>query len=240
METASPNAVPLPTPGRTAGLADLLATPLKRSLSDEVVDSLRDAILSGRLGPGERLREELLASSLQVSRGPVREAIQRLEREGLVVVYPRRGAIVARLSREDLDEVYSLRLALEKLAVHEAIRKAQDSDLAAMQTVVNAMAHGLESGVTEQQAAELDTRFHQRLVESAQHKRLLRSWLELRPQIHLLLLSRTVDKDFRQHLVKSHVSILDAIRARDEAQALDTLEDHLKGAYERVLRAYGR
>jgi DNA-binding GntR family transcriptional regulator len=145
---------------------------------------------------------------------------------------------VARLSREDLDEVYSLRRALERLAVQQAIRKADDSHLTALQSVVDEMADCLEHGVTEQQAAELDTRFHQTLVEAAQHKRLLRSWMELRSQIHLLLLSRTVDKDFREHLVKSHAGILSTIRDRDEAQALEFIEDHLKGAYERVLKSY--
>ncbi len=223
---------------RTTELASFLSTPIKRSLSEEVVVSLRDAILSGKLGPGERLREELLSLSMNVSRGPIREAIQQLEREGLVMMYPRRGAAVARLSREDLDEVYSLRRALERLAVQEAIRKATDSHLAVMQGVVDEMVRCLEHGITEQQAAELDTRFHQTLIEAAQHKRLLRSWMELRSQIHLLLLSRTVDKDFREHLVKSHAGILSTIRDRNEAQALDFMEDHLKGAYERVLKSY--
>jgi DNA-binding GntR family transcriptional regulator len=226
------------TPNRASDLASFLSTPIKRSLSDEVVTSLREAILTGKLEPGARMREELLASSMKVSRGPVREAIQQLEREGLVIMYPRRGAVVARLSREDLEEVYSLRRVLERLAVQEAIRKANDQHLAAMQSVVDEMARFVEQGVTEQQAAELDTRFHQTLVEAAQHKRLLRSWMELRSQIHLLLLSRTVDKDFREHLVKSHAGILSTIRDRDEARALEFVEDHLKGAYERVLKSY--
>jgi DNA-binding GntR family transcriptional regulator len=118
------------------------------------------------------------------------------------------------------------------------IRKANDQHLAALQGIVDEMARHLEHGITEQQAAELDVRFHQTLVEAAQHRRLLRSWMELRSQIHLLLLSRTVDKDFREHLVKSHAGILSTIRNGDEAQALDFIEDHLKGAYERVLKSY--
>jgi DNA-binding GntR family transcriptional regulator len=227
-----------PYQARSAELATFLSSPVKRSLSEEVVVSLRDAILSGKLGPGQRLREELLASSMNVSRGPVREAIQQLEREGLVLMSPRRGATVARLSRDDLDEVYSLRRVLERLAVQEAIRKADASHLATMQGVVDEMSKCVEHGISEQQAAELDTRFHQLLLEAAQHKRLLRSWLELRSQIHLLLLSRTVDKDFREHLVKSHAGLLATIRDRDETRALDFIEEHLKGSYERVLKSY--
>src|SRR5262245_56805154 len=92
-----------------------LTPAVKRSLADDVVDRLRDAIFRGRFKPGEPLREEQLAAMLDVSRGPVREALVQLEREGLVLVRRHRGATVARLSRGDLEDVYSLRLALERL-----------------------------------------------------------------------------------------------------------------------------
>jgi DNA-binding GntR family transcriptional regulator len=81
---------------------------VKRSLADDVVDRLRDAIFHGSFKPGEALREEQLAAMLDVSRGPVREALVQLEREGLVLVRRHRGATVARLSRSDLEDVYSL------------------------------------------------------------------------------------------------------------------------------------
>ena len=73
---------------------------------------MRDVILSGQFEPDERLGEQFLAETLGVSRGPIREALDQLEREGLVLIRRNRGAFVARLSREDLNEVYSLRLAL--------------------------------------------------------------------------------------------------------------------------------
>src|SRR5579884_3034520 len=91
-------------------------------LSDEVVDRLREAILGGLFAPGDRLREEQLAEALGVSRGPVRNALLQLEREGMVVRRRNRGAIVARLSREDLEEVFSLRLAIEPVACAWAAR----------------------------------------------------------------------------------------------------------------------
>src|SRR6476469_10949085 len=106
-------------------ISPLPLTPtVKRSLADDVVDRLRDAIFHGSFKPGEALREEQLAAMLDVSRGPVREALVQLEREGLVIVRRHRGATVARLSRRDLEEVYSLRLALERLAVQRAVRHA--------------------------------------------------------------------------------------------------------------------
>lgn len=220
-------------------LTDILSAPVKRSLSDEVVVRLRDAIVNAKIAPGERLREEILASSMGVSRGPVREAIQRLEREGLVIIHPNRGATVARLSREDLDEVYSLRRALERLAIREAIRRAEPEYIAQMSSIVDEMVTSSAVSITPQLAAELDVRFHQALLESTGHSRLIRCWLDLRPQIHLFLLSRTVaNADFREHLVQSHTNILNSIQDRDEPRALAIIDDHLKGAYVRVMNSY--
>ncbi|MEO6064037.1 MAG: GntR family transcriptional regulator, partial [Thermoflexales bacterium] len=211
----------------------------KRSLSDEVVVRLRDAIVNAKIAPGERLREEILASSMGVSRGPVREAIQRLEREGLVIIHPNRGATVARLSREDLDEVYSLRRSLERLAMREAIRKADVDHLGQMSALVDEMVASSAISITPQLAADLDIRFHEALVESTGHKRLIRTWMDLRPQIHLFLLSRTVaNPDFREYLVRSHTDILNSIKERDEARAVTIIDDHLKGAYVRVMNIY--
>lgn len=223
-----------PTP-----LNDILSAPVKRSLSEEVVVRLREAIINGRIAAGDRLREESLAASMSVSRGPVREALQRLEREGLVIVHPNRGATVARLSREDVDEVHSLRLALERLAVVEAIRHATGENLATMAAIIDEMIVSSAVDISGQLAAELDTRFHQALVEASGHRRLIRSWHDLQPQIHIFLLSRTVaNADFREHLVNSHTNILNAIRDRDESRAIAVIEDHIRGAYSRVKDSY--
>jgi DNA-binding GntR family transcriptional regulator len=220
-------------------LTSILAPPAKRSLADEVTQSIREAIPSGKLAPGERLREELLAKTMNVSRGPVREALNQLEREGLVLVQRNRGTFVARLSLEDLDEVYTLRLPLERLAVQRTVRYADEAQLNEMQAVVDAMVATYERGITELEAAELDVRFHEILYQASQHRRLYECWANLRPQIHILLLTRNVvASDFREMVVSSHQAILDAIRARDEERAVAVIEDHLNGSYERVARSY--
>src|SRR5215470_5832520 len=141
-------------------LSNVLVPPAKRSLADEIVDRLREAIYNGQLAPNEHLREEMLASFLGLSRGPIREALAQLEREGLVIRQPNRWATVARLSLQDLEEVYSLRLALEELAVKEAIRMANTAYFDEMQKVVDEMKVCLDRGITTQEAAKLDIRFH--------------------------------------------------------------------------------
>ena len=116
--------------GRGALDATAILTPAAAILlSDEVVDRLREAILRGLFAPGDRLREEQLAEALGVSRGPIRNALLQLEREGMVMRRRNRGAIVARLSRVDLEEVYSLRLAIEPVACAWAARNANERDL---------------------------------------------------------------------------------------------------------------
>lgn len=219
-------------------LDTILASPLSRGLAADIAPRLRTAILHGYFAPGERLREESLAKSLGVSRGPVREAFSQLEREGLVVIQRNRGTFVARLTREDAEEIYSLRRVLERLATQRAIRHATAAQLDAMQRVIDAMAVCTERGITEQEAAELDIRFHDVLYQASDHKRLYDSWMNLQRQIHILLLSRNVaDADYRIITVSSHQIILDALRDRDEARAVALIEDHLRGSYERVVGA---
>src|SRR5204862_6772887 len=101
-------------------------------LAASIRSRLRQAILQGDYAPGAHLREVEIAARHQVSRGPVREALLQLEQEGLVLLRRNRGAIVARLSRTDLEEVYSLRLALERLAVVSAVRHGTEADFSAL------------------------------------------------------------------------------------------------------------
>src|SRR5262245_50807454 len=114
-------------------LETVLAPPENRALAVAIAARLRQAILAGHFGPGEQLREEPIARSMEVSRGPVREAFVRLEREGLVVIRRNRGAFVAQLAREDFDEVFTLRLALERLAYDRAARLASTDAIVGMQ-----------------------------------------------------------------------------------------------------------
>jgi DNA-binding GntR family transcriptional regulator len=216
-----------------------LTPAVKRSLADDVVDRLRDAIFHGSYKPGEPLREEQLAAMLDVSRGPVREALVQLEREGLVIVRRHRGATVARLSRSDLDEVYSLRLALERLAMQRAAHNATERDFAALEAVLADFDAALARGPSEKQIAELDVRFHDLIYQAAHHQRLYDSWSNLKSQIYIFLLSRNVaNPDFREVTVKSHADLLEALRARDEARATTEIEAHLRGAYDRVVLSY--
>ena len=217
-------------------LTTILAPPPKRSLADEVLERLRDAILRNELVRGQHLREQEIAESMNVSRGPVREALNQLEREGLVIRRRKRSAVVAWLSRADLEEIYTLRNSIEQLAVTYACRNATSSHLEAMQAIVDTMSSAEESGTTEEESADLDLRFHDILYQSSQHERLIALWSRLRPQCYLLLLNRNAaNPDFKKKTARGHQEILDVLRERNEDAARATIEHHVRFAYETVL-----
>ena len=211
----------------------------KGSLADEVVDTLREAIWSNHLEAGGQLLEGELAAQLGVSRGPIREALKQLEREGLVLKEANKSAVVARLSRKDLEEVYSLRRALEKLAVVQAIDKVSEKPLDQMQSVIAETAALVERGIDVQTGAKLDLQFHEILIKASETRRLYNAWTTLRSQIHIILLSRNVaNADFREQAVISHQLILDTVRDRDKTRAQAVIEAHLVASYDRVARDY--
>lgn len=211
----------------------------KRTLADDVTMQIRQAILEGQLVPGEHLREEILADMLSVSRGPVREALTRLEQETLVIREPNRGVFVCQLNREDIDEVYILRLTLEKLAIQLAVQNPAEDALLEMQRVVNEMRTKSAQGISAHEAARLNTYFYENLCFASGHRRLHASWTNLRSQIYMFLLTRSnVNSDFLKTFDVMHQDILDAINEKDENRATSLLEKHCRVAYEEVVRYY--
>ena len=221
-------------------LAQALSLPIKPTLADDVTERVRNAILSGQLTPEARLSEAMLSEMMGVSRGPVREALGRLEREGLIVVSRTGRTSVARLSLQDLDEVFSLRRTLERLAVEYACMRATAEDLAALQAVVDTMAATIAGGISEKEAAELDLQFHDVIYQASRHQRLITAWNTLRPQVYVIMLSRNVvSADFQDVAVNGHQGIVDAMKTRNRKLALDVIEAHMSVAYELVSKSYG-
>ena len=193
-----------------------LATPapLSRTLSDQVVKQLRQAILSGQLKPGQRIVESEIAQAMALSRGPVRDALKILENERLVVHYPHRGAFVAWLTLRDAEEIYSLREALEVLALHNAIKYATDEQVGELSQVINRMTARQQEQYTQAEATDLDLEFHHTLCRISGHGRVLAAWTALRDQVRLLILTHRIlhPMDFRDNAVEWHRQLADAVR----------------------------
>ncbi len=207
----------------------------RRVLTDDVADALREAILSGRFKRGERLIEDELAESLNVSRGPIRQAIFRLQQEGLVVHETHRGATVAQISLQDASEIYSLRKALEKLAVEQACLDATEADFAPLEAILLLFQSIPRATMTRRRVAELDIDFHDALFRAAHHARLYRAWEALRSQIFVFLLLRDgLPEDYLTSWYQAHARLLAMVRNRDSATALACIEEHIEAAYGRL------
>jgi DNA-binding GntR family transcriptional regulator len=211
----------------------------RRSLGEDVADRLRDAILHGELAPGEHLREEELANRLQVSRGPVRAALALLEREGLTRSSHHRGVVVAELSEEDLFEVYTLRSALELLAVRLVVDRGTEEDFQAIRESLTRFTTALSKRITARDAARLDLEFHDSIFAGAHHARLQQAWSEIRVATYKFLLSRNIaNPDWRDVTVSGHMEIVQALEARKETAAMKIVADHIEAAHARIRAAY--
>lgn len=221
-----------------SGLSATLGSAKRRVLSDEVTSQLRVAIVTGAIPPGERLREDELALTMEVSRGPVREALTRLQREGLVVIEQFKGAKVAALYRDDIDQLFSLRTSLESLAVDWACSKATEEDFERLYSILRRFDEADPAERTPEQVAELDFEFHDVLVQAAHHERLSRAWEGIRAQISAFLVTRmSLRLDYVEVWAADHRKLVDQIRDMDKEDAIAHITHHILLGYNRVVQA---
>ena len=152
-------------------------------LRDVVFNTLRQAILKGELEPGERLMEIQLAERLGVSRTPIREAIRKLELEGLVLMIPRKGAEVAEISEKSLREVLEVRRSLEELAIELACQRITPEELTALEEAENRFARAVEDGEV-MAIAESDENYHELIYQATANDRLVQILNNLREQMY--------------------------------------------------------
>ncbi len=214
----------------------LLTAPVQRTLSDYVADQLRQAILAGQLKPNERLVEQEIAERMQTSRGPVRDGIKTLEAEGLIVRQPHRGAFVSQLHLHDFLEIYTLREALESLAIRWAIQKAADQQFDLLSSIIKKMESMAQHDYSQVDATDLDLEFHHALCQISGHTRVLNAWESMSGQIRIVVLKHrlTHPDDLRVRSVLWHTQIVAALRERNTEKALEELHVHMAASYEWV------
>jgi DNA-binding GntR family transcriptional regulator len=202
----------------------------RRGLSTEVADEIREAIFDGRYPPGAALREVELSEALRVSRGPVREALQKLEREGLVHTEWHRGTTVTALSLQDVAELDSLRAALEVLAVRRVADQATDADL----TLIEKTAAAMDRADTPHEMVRCDIAFHDAVYAAANHSRLLQAWEAIRSQVHLFLITRVnvSSEGYLEQIREEHRDLVAALRLGNVDGALQLFAEHRKHAFD--------
>ena len=205
-------------------------------LRDVVFNTLRKAILKGELKPGERLMEIALAERLGVSRTPVREAMRKLELEGLVVMIPRRGAQVANITEKDLNDVLEVRMALENLSIENACKKLTEEQLAELKRAAKVFEATMEEGNLVK-LAEADVAFHEVIYQSSDNRRLNQVLNNLREQIYRYRVEYLKEEETRKLLVKEHDEIYEAIRNRDVKTAQEISYQHIENQREAIVRS---
>jgi DNA-binding GntR family transcriptional regulator len=206
-----------------------------QSLADAVADRLRDAIHRGEFQPGERLVERTLSDLYGVSHIPVREALTKLEDEGLVVRRPRRGARVAELTPANLAEVSSMRVLLEVFLVRRACERWSAQVERDLMHVVDRMAAAARKGDAAG-VLELDHRFHERLCRQADHSILLELVSHMRGRINGFLratIQTLTPDELVAHAVK-HRTLAQVIAAGDPDAAADAMRAHIQAAADRI------
>lgn len=195
------------------------------SKSDMVTDVLRELITDRQLSPGTPLRQRDLAEQFEVSYTPVREALRRLESEGLVVTDVHRGATVARTESDELEENYRILAALEALAGSLAVAKMTDDDIAEIEALYQLVA---ACRPDDDGLAELNRQFHFRIYECARSPM-------------LLLLMRLLWRSFpagpqagrpHEESVRQHAQLVEALKRRDEERVATIIRDHVLGSIE--------
>lgn len=205
-------------------------------LRDVVFNTLRQAILKGELKPGERLMEIALAERLGVSRTPIREAMRKLELEGLVVMIPRRGAQVANITEKDLNDVLEVRIALEDMAIEKACANMSEEEMGRLWMAAKEFERTTAEGDLVKMA-EADMAFHEIIYQASDNRRLIQVLNNLREQIYRYRVEYLKEEETRNLLVKEHEEMTAAIRAREVKCAKEISFRHIENQRKGIIRS---
>ena len=192
----------------------------------QVTETLRMAIISGRFEPGERLIESVLSTELGTSRGPVREALRQLENEGLVMSFPYRGAVVLGVTDDEVHEVLiPIRLTLERSSFARALEKMTDDDFAELGKQIWLMEQAGKANDLLK-LVEADLAFHEIVILASGQLHTLQIWRTIEPRIRAYFYRYERHRSFEE-TVEEHRELLEALQTRDPATVIAQLERHI-------------
>ena len=204
-------------------------------LRDIVFNSLRKAILKGELAPGERLMEKQLAEKMGVSRTPIREAIRKLELEGLAIMVPRKGAEVAMITEQDIKDVLEVRAALESLAVKLACQRMEKQDINELLAVNDAFIGAAKRRDTET-VIKKDVEFNDVIYNATTNHKLVAMINNLQEQIYRFRVEYIRQLEDFSTLVEEHESIVAAIMDKQSEKAQLIATKHIENQERAVVR----
>jgi DNA-binding GntR family transcriptional regulator len=206
------------------------------SASSLAADRIRQGIVEGTFAQGSRIGEAELSRQLSVSRGPVREAMQRLIQEGLLRAERNRGVFVVDLGLADIEDIYAARAALEYRAVRLVLEGGRaEEHTAALGAIVETMSDEAVTGDWSR-IADLDLEFHEVLVAGTESPRMIRMYRTLAAETRICLMQQESAYSDNDDLVEEHKEIVDALRTKDADRALAAVDAHFAIAIEILVR----
>ncbi len=207
-----------------------------KPLREVVFNTLKEAIITGELKPGERLMEVQLSEKIGVSRTPVREAIRKLELEGLVEMIPRKGAHVAEITTKDIMDVLEVRATLDGLATALSAERITESELSSLKNVLTQLTTYIEKE-NLQGSIKKDVEFHEVIYKSSRNDKLIQIINNLREQVHRFRVIYMKDYSSPKDLIEEHIRIYDAISRRDPELARNVAIEHIKNQETTIVNA---
>lgn len=207
-----------------------------KPLRDVIFDTLREAIIVGELKPGERLMEVQLAKKMGVSRTPVREAIRKLELEGLVEMLPRKGAHIADLSVKDIMDVLEVRATLDGLATSLSASRISEEEIKELKHIHSQFINYVEKE-NLQGSIKKDVEFHDIIYRSSRNDKLIQISNNLREQIQRFRVIYIKDYSSSRELIREHNEIIDAISSRSSDMAMKSAQSHIKKQEEAIIKS---
>ncbi len=205
-----------------------------KPLRERIADLLRESILTAELKPGQTMVESSLADQFGVSRAPLREALQILNAEGLIELIPYHKTMVRRLTRNDIEELYSLRSTLEAFAIKRIIENVSPIDLEALDVCCAKMVDAAIAN-DAQLVSVFDHQFHDTLITLSNHNLLISTWNTVSQRVHQVLALRDMRRKDIEVMARSHIPIIDAIRSYDLPLATHLIEVHIATASDLIV-----
>ena len=203
------------------------------TLTDEIADMVRDRILKGEYEIGEKIKETQIAAELRVSRTPIREAFKLLENEGLIDYIPNRGCFAKGFTRQDVDDIYAVREALERLAVERAVERITPEEIRELEEQWELMEF-YSKKKDGKKVLELNSSFHDIIYASTRSRfmaQVLRSYKDYIDKTRKAVIYK---QDYLESILKEHKKILDAIKRKEKEEAAEAMSYHLEQSHKRA------
>lgn len=207
------------------------------SLTDEIADIIRDRILKGEYKIGEKIKENQIATELRVSRTPIREAFKQLENEGLIDYIPNRGCFAKGFTKQDIEDIFAVRKALEVLSVEWAVSRITPEEVRELQDQSDLMEF-YTTRKDGRKVVEINTDFHDIIYNATGSRfmaQVLRSYKDYIEQTRKVLF---YEQEYLQEIFEEHKAILDSVKERDVVKAREAMARHLDGSKRRAQVVY--